>query len=120
MLKPLEWPRLILCGSLLILTALTVGSCSNDPGMMSLDPAKFDFYHCDDFARRWKELISRENELRGLIEKANESNAGAVIGSIAYRSDYEIVLSEEKLLQRKADEKKCVVIPDYQSDHTIR
>jgi len=120
MLRPLEWPRLILSGSLLILAALTVASCGDDPGTIWVDPAKFTLYHCDDFARRWKQLIERENALRGLIEKANESNTGAVIGSIAYRSDYEAVLSEEKLLQRKASEMKCVVTPDYQSDHTIR
>ena len=49
--------------------------------------------------------MERENELRGLIEKANESSGGAVIGSLAYRSDYESVLAEEKLLQRTAAEK---------------
>ena len=65
-------------------------------------------------------MATREKDLRGLIDRANETSTGAVLGSIAYRSDYEAVLSEEKLLQREAAEKKCVLTPDYQSDHTIR
>jgi hypothetical protein len=106
---------------LFCIAALIVGSCaSNDPGAIWVDPGKFTFYHCDDLARRSKDLAAREVELRSLIEKANESTAGAVIGSIAYRSDYEAVLSEEKLLQRKATEKKCSFTTDYQSDQIIR
>jgi hypothetical protein len=35
-------------------------------------------------------------------------------------SDYESVLTEEKMLQRTAREKKCSFMTDYQSDHTIR
>ncbi len=47
---------------------------------------KRTYYHCDDLARRWKQLIARENDLRTLIDKANESTARAVIASIAYRA----------------------------------
>jgi hypothetical protein len=108
---PLEWPRLVFSTILLGIAALTVATCSlsDGPGAIWVDPGKFIFYRCDDLARHWKELIARENELRGLIEKANESTAGAVIGSIAYRSDYEAVLSEEKAFTQ-----------EYQSDQTIR
>lgn len=121
MLIPPQWLRLILFGSLLTLATLTVASCgSDDVGAIWNDPGKFTFYKCDDLARRWKELVAREKDLRSLIDKANETSTGAVIGSIAYRTDYDSVLSEEKLLQRAADEKKCVITPDYQSDHTIR
>ena len=121
MFRPLERPRLILSGSLLILAALTAASCgSDDPGAIWVDPGKFSFYKCDDLARQWKQLATREKDLRGLIDRANETSTGAVIGSMAYRSDYEAVLSEEKQVQREASEKKCVLTPDYQSDHTIR
>jgi hypothetical protein len=108
-------------GLFCIAAALTVASCADDgPGSISVAPGKFTFYHCNDFSRRLKELTARENELRGLIEKANDSAAGAVIGSIAYRSDYEAVLSEEKLLRRTAGEKNCSFTTDYHSDQIIR
>jgi hypothetical protein len=116
-----DWPRLALLGFLFTPAALIVTGCGSDgPGAIWVDPGKYTFYKCDDLARRWEALITREDELRGLIEKANESAAGAVIGSVAYRSDYEAVLSEEKLLQRTAADKKCGFVADYQSDHLIR
>jgi hypothetical protein len=106
---------------LLCIASFLVVSCGVDgPGAIWVDPGKFTFYHCDDLARRWKDLTARESDLRSLIEKANESSAGAVIGSIAYRSDYEAVLSEKKLLQRTSAEKKCSFPTDYQSDESIR
>jgi hypothetical protein len=97
MFIPLKSQRLILSGVLLTLVVLTVGSCgSDDPGAMWVDLGKFAFYKCDDLAQRWKELVARENDLRGLIDKANETSTGAVVGS-----DYEGILSEG----------------NYQSDH---
>ena len=100
-----DWPRLALLSFLFTPAALIVTGCGSDgPGAIWVDPGKYTFYKCDDLARRWKALITREDELRGLIEKANESAAGAVVGSVAYRSDYEAVLSEEKMLQRRGQE----------------
>jgi hypothetical protein len=43
-----------------------------------------------------------------------------VIGTIAYRSDYESVLTEEKLVQREAAAKKCELTTTFQSDQSIR
>ena len=43
-----------------------------------------------------------------------------MIGSFAYRSDYDSVLAEEKLLQRNAAEKNCSFASPLQSDQTIR
>jgi hypothetical protein len=44
-----------------------------------------------------------------------------VIGSFAYRSDYDAVLAEEKLLQRNAAEKNCglLVSAAERSDHPM-
>jgi hypothetical protein len=100
-----------------------VGGCGSDgAGAIFVDPGRYSLYHCDDLAARKKKLIERENELRGLIEKANESAGGAVIGSLAYRSDYESVLAEGKLLQRNAVEKHCSFASptQFKSDQTTR
>jgi hypothetical protein len=43
-----------------------------------------------------------------------------VIGSVAYRSHYEAVLTEEKMAQRTAREKKCSFMTDYHGEHIIR
>jgi hypothetical protein len=49
------------------------------------------------------------------MERADESTGGAVVGSIAYRSDNETVLAKEKLLQRQAAEKQCSFVSPAQS-----
>jgi len=102
---------------------LALGGCglsTDGAGALFVDPGRYTLYHCDDLAARRKVLIARENELRGLIERANESAGGAVVGSFAYRSDYDSVLAEEKLLQRNAAEKNCSFASPLQSDQTIR
>lgn len=90
------------------------------PGSLLIDPGRYTFYHCNDLAARWKVLVARENELHGLMQRADESGGGAVIGSLAYRSDYDAVLAEEKLLQHAAAEKNCGLATQFQSDQTIR
>ncbi len=110
-------PRALLCA-----VAITLAGCgiSDGPGAILIDPARYSAYHCNDLAAQWKVLVAREHELHGLMDKANEAPGGAVIGSLAYRTDYESVLSEEKLLQRTAVEKNCGFMPEFQSDQTIR
>ena len=104
------------------LAAIALGGCgmSDGAGSFLVDPGRYIAYHCDELAARWKVLKAREKELSGLMDKANESGGGAVIGSLAYRTDYESALSEENLLQRTATEKNCNFTPDFQSDQTIR
>ena len=106
--------------SFAVLTLTGCGLSTDGAGALFVDPGRYTLYHCDDLAARRKMLVARENELRGLIERAGESTGGAVIGSFAYRSDYDAVLAEEKLLQRNAAEKNCSFASPLQSDQTIR
>jgi hypothetical protein len=112
-------------GALLIFGSLALaGGCgmSDGPGALFVDPGRYSFYHCDNLAAEQKEQIKRENELAGLMEKADESPGGAVIGSFAYRSDYDTVLAQEKLLHHEAVEKQCSFASpaQSQSDQAIR
>lgn len=106
--------------SSLLLCALTGCGLSDGAGALFVDPGRYTFYRCEDLAARRQVLTTRENELRDLIEKASESAGGAVVGSLAYRSEYDSVLAEEKLLQRKAAEKNCSFAVPSQSDQTLR
>ncbi len=105
--------------SSLALLALT-GCGSDGAGAIFIDPGRYTLYHCDELATRRKALITRETELRGLMERASESAAGSVIGSLAYRSEYDSVIAEQKLLQRNAAEKNCSFASPLQSDQTLR
>jgi hypothetical protein len=105
-----------------VVAGVALGGCSTNDGAGSLlvDPSLYSAYHCDALATQWKVLVAREKELRALMERADQGTGGGVIGSLAYRPDYDSVLSEEKLLQRTAAEKKCTTTPQFQSDQVIR
>jgi hypothetical protein len=107
----------------LIVAGVTLAGCAagEGPGQLAVDPGRYQFYHCNDLAARMGALQARENELRSLMAKASEGGGGTVIGALAYRADYEAVLSEEKMLRRTAAEKKCEVVPpNFQSGQTVR
>ena len=110
------------------LAAGALGGCGVSEqgiGTLTLDPGRYVLYHCNDLVDRLKGLINREKELRNLMDKAGESTAGALIGTLSYRTEYETVLSDQKLVRRVAAEKKCDLGSlgpprSYQSDQTIR
>jgi hypothetical protein len=107
----------------LIVVGIALAGCalSEDPGQFGVDPGRYELYHCNDLAAQLKSLQARENELRSLMAKASEGGGGAVISALSYRADYETVLSQERLLQRTAAEKKCEVAPPaVPSDQTVR
>ena len=119
-----ECLRLIFC-TVLLCTSLMMTDCgltTDGPGAVFVDPGKYanSLSLQRRLVLRWKELIAREKELKSLIDKANQSAAGGVIGSLAYRSDYDSVLTEKILVQRRAADLKCSVTPDYKSDDAIR
>ena len=102
--------------------AMTLAGCGfgNGPGSFLVDPGRYEAYHCNDLVTRWKQLTDRERDLRALMDKASQSGTGAVVGAVAYRADFESVLTEEKLVQREAAEKKCELTTTFQSDQSIR
>ncbi len=100
--------------------ALSGCSANDGAGALLVDPSHYSAYHCDALATQWKVLVAREKELRALMERADQGAGGGVIGSLAYRPEYDSVLSEERLLQRTAAEKNCTTTPQFQSDQVIR
>lgn len=116
--------RLSTPGLILVLAAGALVGCGvseQGVGTLALNPSQYTIYHCNDLVARLKISIAREKELRNLMDKASESTGGAVIGALSYRTDYETVLSDQKLVRRVAAEKNCQLDPPvYQSDQTIR
>ncbi len=99
------------------------GAFSDGAASVLVDPGKYTLYHCNDMIARRKALLARQAELRALMDKASEGTGGKVIGTLAYRSDYEAAVSDERLLERNAADIKCNLVPppsNFQSDQTIR
>jgi hypothetical protein len=99
---------------------LTGCGLSDGPGSFVVDPGHYDSYHCGDLVKRWKALNDREKELRNLMDKASAGGGGTVIGTIAYGTDYQTVLTEKKIVQQQAAEKNCELVQTFQSDQTVR
>jgi hypothetical protein len=103
------------------LAMVALSGCGGD-GVAGLlvDPAHYSAFHCKELIAESKNLANREKQLHDLMDKASEGGGGSVIGALAYRSDYETVLEQQKLLTRTAAAQKCELAPTYSSDHTIR
>ncbi len=108
----------LICG----LAGITLAGCGTSDGPISLflDAGRYSAYHCNDLIAELQNLRKREKDLRALMDKANESGSGVVIGALSYRTEYATVLGHEKIVQRTAAEKNCALVPGYQSDQTIR
>ena len=122
--RPGSISRLLAC----IVVTATLGACgldinpglSNGPGSLLVDPGMYSELHCKDLVAQWTSLRSREQDLRRLQDKANEGTGGAFIGALSYRTDYEVVLSDEKILLHEAAEQHCELSHSYESDQNIR
>jgi hypothetical protein len=108
--------------AMLLLAVAALSGCGLSDGVSGLlvDPARYSAYHCKELIAESQNLANREKKLRDLMDKASEGGGGTVIGTIAYRGDYETVLEQQKLLKRAAAEQKCELVPTYSSDHTVR
>jgi hypothetical protein len=93
---------------------------SDGPGAVFVDPGRYSGFHCKDLIAESQNLANRERDLRNLMDKASEGGGGSVIGGLAYRSDYAIVLEQQKVLKREVAAKKCELVPSYSSDRVIR
>jgi hypothetical protein len=73
-----------------------------------VDPAKYDLYDCQQLEAERTALAKRTAELQGLIDKAQTGTAGAVVGEVAYRSDYISARAQAKLAEENWERSKCV------------
>jgi hypothetical protein len=107
--------------AMLLLGAAALSGCGSDGAAgLLVDPARYSAYHCKDMIAESQNLATREKKLRDLMDKASESGGGTIIGTLAYRSDYETVLEQQKMLKRTAAQQKCELVPTYSSDRIIR
>jgi hypothetical protein len=104
------------------LAASTLAGCGTTGALdsMLVDPSRYEGYNCKDLAGQLQALDKREKDLRNLIDRADESASGVVIGAMAYRTDYETVIADKKVLRGTMAEKKCQLTPALTSDQIIR
>ncbi|HLK83685.1 MAG TPA: hypothetical protein VKT99_19645 [Xanthobacteraceae bacterium] len=92
------------------LLAASLGGCSTSLNTISdpfVAPAKFQFLRCEDIAKRLVATQAREQELRGLMDRASASTGGSAVNVLVYQPDYQTVQSELRQLHEAAEEKQC-------------
>jgi hypothetical protein len=100
---------------------LAACSSSSDSGFSFFaDPGKYDFYPCDQIAAQLKSWSTRMQELKSLMERADQSTGGAAIGFVAYKADYVAANEEVEMLQSTARSKNCAQDPAWRSNTAIR
>jgi hypothetical protein len=94
-----------------LLLATLLGGCAlatDDLANAFVDPTKFNLLPCPELAKRLDLVSKREQELRGLINKAEQGTGGTVASALAYRTDYLNARGEVKLLQEVSQRKECI------------
>jgi hypothetical protein len=84
------------------------------------DPGKYQYYSCEQIAVQIKKWSMREQELRTLMDKADQSAGGAVVNLLAYRADHVAATEELKVLDATARGKNCETPANWRSNTVIR
>ena len=92
------------------LLAASLGGCATSLNVISdpfVAPAKFQFLRCEDIGKRLVATQAREQELRGLMDRAGAGTGGSAVNFLVYQPDYQTVQSDLRQLHEAAVEKQC-------------
>lgn len=80
---------------------------SDNPFTPFADPGSYAYHNCDQIAGLQTSFRTREQELRLLMDKAEQSTGGAIVNVIAYQAEYAKARDELKVLEATARSKNC-------------
>jgi hypothetical protein len=104
-----------------LLCSVLAGCSTGGEGMLLLvDPAKYQYHTCEQLATAAKAQSARQQDLAALIERAERGTAGALVGTIAYKSDYTAAGQELRLVEATARSKNCVTASTWRSNAVIQ
>jgi hypothetical protein len=82
-------------------------SALENPFTVFADPGQYEFLNCEQLAAQRTARKAREQELKLLMDRAEQSAGGAFVNLIAYKSDYVTAQEDLKVIQATARVKKC-------------
>ena len=113
--------RLVARGAGAFVAAAFLAGCAAATGGNSLtvfaDPGKYQFSSCENLAAQRKTWAGKEQELRLLMDKAEQSSGGAVVNLLAYRADYAAATEELNVIENASRAKNC---DSWQSNSAVR
>ena len=82
------------------------------PFTVFADPGEYEFHSCEQLAATRPSLKARAQELKLLMDHAEQSTGGTVVNVIAYKADYVTATEQLKVLDATARDKKCAIAAD--------
>ncbi|HEY6258348.1 MAG TPA: hypothetical protein VIY51_21400 [Xanthobacteraceae bacterium] len=84
------------------------------------EPGKYAYHSCAQIAGEIKNWTRRQQELKFLMDRADQGVGGAAVGFIAYKADYVTAGEELELLRATGRSKKCEQDETWRSNTVIR
>jgi hypothetical protein len=82
-------------------------------------PGKFEYYNCELLDETGRGLHAREQELTELTARAAQSQAGEIIGAVAYRTELMQARGQLKQIAEVAERKNCTLQSKWLSDRAL-
>src|SRR5256885_11381306 len=93
-----------------VLLGAVLAGCSSlgdNPATLFVDPGKYQYSSCEQLAGQRKLWSTREQELKLLMDRAEQSAGGAVVNVLAYKADQVAASEELKVVEIAARNKNC-------------
>jgi hypothetical protein len=89
-----------------------LGACSSfggdsNPFTVFADPGQYQYHSCEQIASTREASAKRAQDLKLLMDKAEQSTGGSIVNVIAYKSDYVSATEDVKVLDATARSKNC-------------
>ena len=98
----------LIAGGFLVGALLSACSSPGDnPFTVFADPAKYQYYDCVQLAGQRGYWKGKEQELKMLMDKAEQGTGGAIVNVLAYKADYVAAAEELKVIEATARIKNC-------------
>jgi hypothetical protein len=105
------------------LACLFLAACSSlgdNPATLFADPGKYQYSSCEQLANQRKQLSTREQELKQLMDRAEQSAGGALVNVLAYKADHVAASEELKVVENAARNKRCDTTETWRSNSALR
>lgn len=109
--------------ALVLLMLLGMGACSTSSKlevMMFADPGKYEYHTCEQILASGRAAAEREEKLRVLIERAEQTAGGSVVSTVAYRGEYRTLVEELAVIETVARRKNCLTPNTWRSNTAIQ
>jgi hypothetical protein len=103
--------------------ATLIAGCSSlggSPMTVFADPAKYQYSTCEGLSRQRQTWVNKEQELRQLMDRAEQSAGGAVVNLLAYKGDHVAASEELQLIEQASRAKNCDSSANWPSSSAVR